>query len=293
MALVYIMKNKINGKCYVGQTNSSIDVRISQHLCEAKGGKTNSLIHKALRKYGMNNFEIKTINCFSEDQNDLNCLEQIVMTNLDTLAPNGYNLKEAGSNGRHLKETKEKMSKSHKGKKFSKEHKEKISVANKGRRRESFSIETRKKMSEAQKARKPFSKETRIKISKANRGKVRSEEFKQKISKANKGKHLSYDTEFKVGHEVSEVVREKISKSLIGHKLTEKTKQKLSELRRGRKHPRARAILLIHSDGEKEYFSYVSKACEKYNLHGGALSLVARNKQKYHKGFKCKYLEEK
>lgn len=293
MSFVYIMKNKINGKCYVGQTNYSVEVRISQHLREANRGKTNFVIHKAINKYGIKEFEIQTIQCQPDNQENLNKLECATIDNFNSLVPNGYNVKEGGSNGKHSVETKRKLSELHRGKKLSEEHKKKISEAKKGKKCKPFSLEHRKKISEANKNRKPISEKTRRKLSKAIKGRVCSKETRRKRSETNKGKHFSFDTEFKKGHIASKVVREKISKSLMGHEVTEETKQKLSNSKRGEKHPGARAIILIHPNGKEEYFSYAGKACEKYNLHAGALSLVARNKQRAYKGFKCKYLEEK
>lgn len=83
------------------------------------------------------------------------------------------------------KETKNRMSKSHLGKKLSNETKEKIGKGNKG---------------------KIYSKETREKISKSrlgmipwNKGIPHSKETKDKISKSNRGKYGSNNTNWKGG----------------------------------------------------------------------------------------------
>jgi len=59
--LVYILKNKINGKIYVGQTIQRFEQRLRQHLFAADSN-SKQLIHKAFRKYGIDNFSIEIIN---------------------------------------------------------------------------------------------------------------------------------------------------------------------------------------------------------------------------------------
>lgn len=97
--------------------------------------------------------------------------------------------------GRSLSnETRQKMSKSKKGKAkpaLTNEHKQKLSEAKVGKKRAPFSDETKRKMSEAWKSRRPVSEETRKKISNARRGrpsnnagKTHSAETKKKISES-------------------------------------------------------------------------------------------------------------
>ena len=49
--LIYKHTNKINGKSYIGQTSRSINERLNEHL------KSDSVFGKALRKYGIENFQ--------------------------------------------------------------------------------------------------------------------------------------------------------------------------------------------------------------------------------------------
>lgn len=97
----------------------------------------------------------------------------------------------------HTKETKEKISKAHKGKKFSEEHIKNLSLSHKGKK---FSKETKIKMSISQKKRKDnnrglgkhLSKEIREKISKNHsrfwKGKKLPKEVRDKIKKTLKAK---------------------------------------------------------------------------------------------------------
>lgn len=77
-------------------------------------------------------------------------------------------------------ETRKKMSESHKKKKLSDEHKKRIGDAHRGKM---YNEETRKKMSEAHKGKKPVvTDEMKEKLRVANTGKILSEEHKAKIA---------------------------------------------------------------------------------------------------------------
>lgn len=67
---IYIIKNKINDKVYVGQTTVSIKLRFQNHLSAARNGK-GYIIGKAIRKYGENNFYIELLEeCLKEELNE-------------------------------------------------------------------------------------------------------------------------------------------------------------------------------------------------------------------------------
>jgi hypothetical protein len=62
MGYIYLITNHINGKKYVGQTVNPIYHRWSKHIEEAYGGnKSNSLLHRAIIKYGASNFGINIL----------------------------------------------------------------------------------------------------------------------------------------------------------------------------------------------------------------------------------------
>lgn len=64
MGFIYIIKNNINSKVYIGQTRRTIERRWYEHKYESTQ-KENSgydmLIHKAFRKYGIDNFYIEIL----------------------------------------------------------------------------------------------------------------------------------------------------------------------------------------------------------------------------------------
>lgn len=130
------------------------------------------LICKAEKKYGLENFT-KEYLAFCDTEEKLNWFEKFYIKKFNARQV-GYNLTDGGDGILGIKHTEE----------------------------------TRKKMSESQKANyikenhpnfgKHLSEETKEKLSEAKKGKIRSEETKQKISDAMKGKHHSEDTKQKM-----------------------------------------------------------------------------------------------
>lgn len=59
-AIVYIARNKINGKCYVGATEKALKERAYGHIYRAKNGKK-GIFSSAIRKYGEDAFEWSVI----------------------------------------------------------------------------------------------------------------------------------------------------------------------------------------------------------------------------------------
>jgi group I intron endonuclease len=167
--IVYKITNKINGKSYIGQTVQDFECRLSQHF-----SKSDTVIQKAIRKYGKENFEYTIIDN-AESIEQLNSKECFWIKFYRTLTvQNGYNVKTGGSNARltleekkivskktkeamnkpevkaklgrvWTKEEKEAKAKQMKGRKLSKEHKEAISKALKGKKKSKEHIENSKK----------------------------------------------------------------------------------------------------------------------------------------------------
>ena len=67
---IYIIKNKVNNKVYVGQTHVSIKLRFQNHLSAARRG-LDYVIGKAIRKYGEDKFYVELLEeCTAEELND-------------------------------------------------------------------------------------------------------------------------------------------------------------------------------------------------------------------------------
>lgn len=62
---IYIIKNTINSKVYIGQTKVNIDTRWKEHLRHAQYG--DQVINRAMKKYGVNKFYIETLEICNVD----------------------------------------------------------------------------------------------------------------------------------------------------------------------------------------------------------------------------------
>lgn len=91
--IIYKATNKINGKSYIGQTLYPLNVRISQHKHEANRKYKNSHFYKAIRKYGIENFEWRTLGRYSIEE--LNNIEIKTIEKYDAF-DKGYNLTVGG-----------------------------------------------------------------------------------------------------------------------------------------------------------------------------------------------------
>ena len=89
--IVYLITNKVNGKQYVGQTIRSLEERWKDH-CRVRD---ENYFHRAIRKYGPENFSLEIIDTAETDE-ELDEKEIFWIKELNTLFPNGYNLKEGG-----------------------------------------------------------------------------------------------------------------------------------------------------------------------------------------------------
>ena len=134
--VVYKITNLVNGKLYIGQTvNKNPEYRFSGHKADAKYRPTLP-IHKALCKYGADNFSFEVIRkCGSIP--DLNFWERYYIHCFDSIVPNGYNVDSGGCRDDTL------LSYA-KGRVFTEEHRKKISDMAKLRTHDAT---TRKKLS--------------------------------------------------------------------------------------------------------------------------------------------------
>jgi len=116
---IYKITNKINGKCYIGQSND-IHRRWKQEL--APNAKLNPHLARAFEKYGIDNFEFEIIEECQREQ--LNEREQFYIEIYHSIDPKlGYNKTEGGDGnlGRHFimsEEQKEKIRKANSGRKY-------------------------------------------------------------------------------------------------------------------------------------------------------------------------------
>ena len=86
MCFGYVITNKLNGMEYIGITSRTIKKRYQEHL----NTNNSQYIHRAMRKYGKNNFSVKQIVEMKSWKEICEWEIEMILTR-DTLAPNGYN----------------------------------------------------------------------------------------------------------------------------------------------------------------------------------------------------------
>lgn len=68
MPYIYKITNKVNGKVYIGKTVLTVQKRWSQHCSDyEKEEKSSRPLYSAMRKYGVDNFDIEQVEECSED----------------------------------------------------------------------------------------------------------------------------------------------------------------------------------------------------------------------------------
>ena len=92
---IYIIKNTINDKVYIGQTSRNIYCRWKQHINAALRGENQGVVlYNAMRKYGTENFyfeQIEECNLKEIDDREIYWIQQY-----NSLTPNGYNVRHGG-----------------------------------------------------------------------------------------------------------------------------------------------------------------------------------------------------
>jgi len=139
--IIYKVVNKVNGKIYIGKT-TKFKRRKQQHITDAFNG-CNYVFHKAIRKYGVEQFEWNII--WEGDNELLNEMEIyfIKLYNSYYSYEKGYNMTFGGDGNTGLRtdETKRKISECKRGIKHSADTKDKISKSCKGIKRSDETIE--------------------------------------------------------------------------------------------------------------------------------------------------------
>ena len=156
---IYRAVNKVNGKIYIG-FDSNWPHRKNSHKCYHKEAKNK--FHRAIKKYGWDNFDWEIIYQSKDMLHTLNVMERYFIKQYDSFK-NGYNstLGGEGSFGKKQSEYNRKM----------------LSESRRGAGNTNYG--------------KSASEETRRKRSETLKGRKLSEERKKNISKAKKGKKMT------------------------------------------------------------------------------------------------------
>ena len=217
---IYLIIDLTNWKKYVGQHHYHLEKLDSNYH---GSGTIISKIYKK-RPHTLKEVYLKT--CYSQEE--LDEWEQYYINFYNTLSPNGYNLQEGGRGGVPSEDARRKMSNAHKGlcagekhpmfgKHHSDETKQKISKSHKGKpahnKGKPMSEETKKKLSESKKGLLSGEKNPMF-------GKHHSDETKQKISKVHKGKPAHNK-----GKPMSEKQKKKLREANTNGKLSKRVLQ--------------------------------------------------------------------
>jgi len=132
---VYCIKNKINGKVYIGLTIQGVRTRFLHHLYEARSGSSFP-IHRSINKHGQDNFDVQTVEvCETKEllkEREIYWISFYESTDREK----GYN-RTSGGDGtfdrQHSKETKEKIRQKALGRKASLETRQRMSNSRKGK----------------------------------------------------------------------------------------------------------------------------------------------------------------
>lgn len=100
MAYIYMIKNDINDKKYIGKTTNTIEYRFKQHLNDAfKKVEEHRPLYSAIRKYGKEHFSIKEIEEILPEE--ASGREEYWISYYDTFH-NGYNATKGGDGKSYL-----------------------------------------------------------------------------------------------------------------------------------------------------------------------------------------------
>lgn len=214
---VYVIRNKVDGKVYVGSTTRHIFKRWQEHLRLLNAGKHISVVlQRSWLKYGRDAFEFAVLErcdkeqCIAREQHWIDELKAAKRTHGYNLSPN------AGNNAGRVvsQETRAKLSAIQRGKVIPESVRRKMSDALRGR---FVSAETRAKRSAT--LRQPGMRE---RLGAPTRGKKRSRELVKKTAAGHRGTKRSDET------------RRRISESKRGTTHSDEAKAKMSAYRKGR-----------------------------------------------------------
>jgi len=111
MGNIYKITNLVNNKIYVGCTKKSLNERFDEHISRAKNKKHKSKLYNSIRKYGIENFLMESIESIETDFTNLLKMEIEYIKKYDSFN-NGMNSTLGGEGNigyKHSDATKEKI----------------------------------------------------------------------------------------------------------------------------------------------------------------------------------------
>jgi len=289
---IYVHENKINKKCYVGQTTARyMSNRWGQNGNHYKGCVK---FWNAIQKYGWDNFNHVILPEIYMTKEALNEAEITKIAEFNSVN-SGYNLDTGGNSGNHSSETKKRMAKDRKnnknyfGRVASEDTRKKLSIAAKGkpahnkgipiseRQKASLSAlhkgkkassETRAKMSATHKTRYEDPAE-RLKTSLATKLKLEDPKMRQRMSERSKTRYenpierqkISEANKHRYEDPLERIKTSEIMKKIKANFLEEKS-------------PNAVAVFCVET---KETFLCIKTACKKYGVFQSNIAKSCKN----------------
>ena len=194
--IIYMIKNKVNGKIYFGQTIEEKGFRGRYRNGQWWKYTSNDHLRKSVEKHGIENFTIVEQFDVAYSKEELDLLEDLYICMYDTMNMEfGYNKKRGGSHGKLSESSKQKLSEKTKGelnpmygRKHSEESKQKMSQELKGKYSGEKSVHYGKKHSDERKQ-KQSERQKIAMVGEGNPmyGKKHKEETKELFSQQRKG----------------------------------------------------------------------------------------------------------
>jgi len=219
MHYVYIIHNIINNKIYVGYSANPIKrwKREQGAANQFKNLEYNSLLSKAIRKYGWNNFNKFILESYENQKEALEAEKfwiDFFRTNVKVYGSSyGYNQHEGGN-----------IPPSHKGKTRSEWHKRRISETHRGKQ---ISEKYKQHLRKINTGRKLTQEQKNI-VSLTHKGRKRSKETCKRISDSKRGKKFSTEHKQKLSQKRLELIKNGLEPWNKGLTLNEHTKDKIS-----------------------------------------------------------------
>ena len=264
--IIYKITNLLNGKVYVGQTIRTLEERWKDHCVPSN--KCLALA-RAIEKYGRENFIIEQVDSANSFE-ELNKKEGDWIVQMNSLSPNGYNLKTGGDQPRLCQESIDKSNQTKKSRNIRPWNEGLDKTDPRVAKYIRYGKDTHAYGKIGYRKGKKASEETRKNISQAQTGRVLSEETKQKMSMAHKGKVFS------------QITRDRLSLAHLGKKFSEESIKKMSE---AHKKP------ILCSNNGRSYDSATDAAID-LGLNRSSIYSVLSKKRKSVYGYVFNYIEK-
>ena len=189
--IIYRAVCTVNGKSYVGQTTKKMLKRRQQHISSHKN-IGDCIFHKAIKKYGAHNFIWGTLHD-NIPESELSQWEAHYIKKYNTFIDDGmgYNMIKYTPRPVYSQQSRDKISKALKGKRFTENHKRKISQGLKKPETQKIKSKLTTEINKLRWQDPEYKKRTGAAISKALTGKKLAPETCYNMSKAKKGVPLS------------------------------------------------------------------------------------------------------